>query len=82
MGVDVAHLVLVALRHTGDQVLDERLDGAESSNALADAMVEDNLNLGGALLDEGDVDVLEVLYELSPGAGDGDLASLDRDGDW
>jgi len=43
MGVDGAHLVLVALRHALDQVLDVRADGADGGQFLLAA--EPFLNL-------------------------------------
>lgn len=65
MGVDVAHLVLEALGDTDDQVVDDGSDGAESSDALAAAMVE--LNVDEVLLGvgEGNREVAEVLAELA-----------------
>jgi hypothetical protein len=81
MRVDVAHLVLVSLGNTGDQVLDQRLDGPQSGDVLADTMVQLDADDLGALGDEGDSKVLEVLDELAAGSGDGDDAGLDGDGD-
>lgn len=68
MGVDVTHLVLVALGDTDDQVVDEGADGAECSDALARAVVE--LDLDEVLLGvgEGDSQVTEGLGELATGA--------------
>jgi hypothetical protein len=68
MGVDVAHLVLVALGDTDDQVVDEGADGAEGSDALARAVVE--LDLDEVLLGVGERDsqVAEGLLELATGA--------------
>ena len=68
MGVDVAHLVLVALGDTDDQVVDEGADGAEGSDALARAVVE--LDLDEVLLGvgEGNSQVAEGLLELATGA--------------
>jgi hypothetical protein len=68
MGVDVTHLVLVALGDTDDQVVDESADGAEGSDALARAVVE--LDLDEVLLGvcEGDSQVTEGLGELATGA--------------
>ena len=40
MGVDVSHLVFEAFRDTDDHVVDEGLDGSESSDVLSGAMVE------------------------------------------
>jgi hypothetical protein len=54
MGVDVAHLVLVALRDTYDEVLDDGLDGAEGSDVLAAAVVD--LNRDGIFAGEGKAD--------------------------
>ena len=68
MGVDVAHLVLVALGDTDDQVVDEGADGAEGSDALARAVVE--LDLDEVLLGVGERDsqMAEGLLELATGA--------------
>jgi hypothetical protein len=68
MGVDVAHLVLVALGDTDDQVVDEGADGAEGSDALARAVVE--LDLDEVLLGvrEADSQVTEGLGESATGA--------------
>ena len=70
MGVDVAHLVLVALGDADDQVVDEGADGAEGSDALARAVVE--LDLDEVLLGvgEGNSQVAEGLLELATGACD------------
>jgi len=49
MGVDVSHLVLIALCDTGDEVLDDGLDSAESGDIFAAAVVDldrDNVFLG------------------------------------
>jgi hypothetical protein len=35
MGIDVSHLVFVSLGNTGDQVLDNGLDGSESRDVLS-----------------------------------------------
>ncbi len=35
MRIYVSHLVLVSLRHAGDEVLNDRLDGSESSDIFA-----------------------------------------------
>lgn len=35
MGIDVSHLVLVALGHTSHQVLDDGLDGSQGSDILS-----------------------------------------------
>lgn len=64
MGVDVAHLVLEALGHADDQVVDDSADGAEGGDILAVAVVD--LNRDGVLLGlaEDDCQVAEVLDEL------------------
>ena len=40
MGVDISHLVLISLRHTGDQVVNDRLDCSECGDILSRAMVD------------------------------------------
>lgn len=40
MGVDVSHLVFVALRNTNHEIVDECLDGSESCDILARAVVD------------------------------------------
>ena len=79
MGIDVAHLVLEALGHADDQVVDEGADCAEGGDVLADAMVD--LDADDVLLDdgEGDGDVAQVLGELAAGALNRDEPRLDRD---
>ena len=54
MGVDVSHLVLIALCDTGDEVLDDGLDSAESSDVFAAAVVD--LDRDNILLGEGEAD--------------------------
>jgi len=79
MGVDVAHLVLVALGDTDDHVVDESADGTESGDVLAGTVVHldgDNILLG---VRERDGQVREILLEDTTGAGDGDLSGLDVD---
>ena len=44
MSVDVSHLVFVALRHTCDQVLDDRFDCAKCSDVLSRAVVDLDLD--------------------------------------
>ena len=65
MGVDVSHLVLEALRNADDQVVDECSDRSESSDALARAVVEFDINdvFGGVR--EGDGEMSEVFGEFS-----------------
>jgi len=69
VSIDVSHLVLVSLGHTGHQVLDNRLDGSESSNVLSLAMVDFNLNERLPCLvfpkRKGDGDVGEIFGEFA-----------------
>ena len=44
MSVDVSHLVLVALCHAGDQVLNDRFDCAQCSDILSRAVVDLDLD--------------------------------------
>lgn len=65
VGVDVAHLVLEALRDTDDHVVDDGADGAEGSDGLAGAMVHlngEDVLLGTA---EAHSDVRQVPHELA-----------------
>ena len=64
MRVDVAHLVLEALRDTGNQVLDDRANRAEGGDVLAVAVVDLDGDLVLLGLGEGDGKVTEVLDEL------------------
>ena len=79
MGVDVAHLVLVALGDTDDHVVDDGADGTESGDVLAGTVV--HLNGDDVLLGvrERDSQVLEGLLEDTTGASDGDMSGLDVD---
>ena len=79
MGVDVSHLVLEALGHANDQVVDEGADGAEGSDVLAVAMVQ--LDVDDVLLRvrEGDSQMAKVLDQLAAGPLDCDGARLDVD---
>jgi hypothetical protein len=65
MGVNIAHFVLVALCNTSDQVLDDRLDGAQRCDVLAAAVVD--FNLDDRLLGDGecDGDVGQIFGELA-----------------
>jgi hypothetical protein len=61
MGIDISHLVLVALCHTDDEVVDDTADGTEGSDILAAAVVKldvDHVLLG---VREGDCQMAEVL---------------------
>ncbi len=64
MGVDVAHLVLEALRHSDYQVVDERADCAERGDVLARAVVQ--LDVDDVLLGQRKVDgqMVQALGEL------------------
>lgn len=65
MCVDISHLVFETLGNTDDQVVDEGTDGSESSNVLAGAVVQ--LNLDDILLYLGEVycQMAEILLELA-----------------
>jgi hypothetical protein len=65
MGIDVAHLVLETLGDTNNQVVDEGSDRSQSSDILADTVV--NLNANDVLLRlrEADSDMTQVLGELA-----------------
>ncbi len=65
MGVDVAHLVLEALGHADDEVVDEGADGAESGDVLAYAMVQLDVDDVLFRLGEADGDVVETLGEFA-----------------
>jgi hypothetical protein len=82
MGVDVAHLVREALGDASNHVADKSANGAESGNILAVAVV--HLNVDDVLLGvrEADIDVTEVLGELTARALDSDLAGLNVHLDW
>ena len=82
MGVDVSHLVLEALCHTDDQVVDDGADSSEGGDVLADTMVD--LDRDGVLLGNGEVDgqVAEILDQLASGALDGDNSRLDGNLDY
>lgn len=82
MCVDVAHLVFKPLRYANDHVGDDGLDGAQSGDILAVAVVDLNGDdvLGGVA--EVDGDVTEILDELAAGTLDGDDTGLDGDLDY
>ena len=81
VSVHVSHLVLEALGHADDEVVDECADGAEGSDIFAAPVVE--LDVYEVLLGvgEADVQVAEVLDELAARAFDGHYAGLDVDFD-
>jgi hypothetical protein len=81
MGVDVSHLVLVALGDTSDEVGNQRLDSSQRSNVLAVTVVDGETNLTVADLGESHIIMTEVLGESTTRTGDGDNAGLDRDRD-
>jgi hypothetical protein len=69
MGIDISHLVLKALRDADNQVVDQGSDCAESSNVLAGAVVQ--LDVDDILLWVGEVDceMAEIFAELALGEG-------------
>jgi len=79
MGIYVTHLVLETLGNTGNHVVDNGTDGANASNVLAIAVVDNKLKL--LLTSELDlhVKVTKVLGELAAGTLDGHNARLDGD---
>lgn len=79
VGIDVTQLVLVALGHADDEVVDDGADGAEGGDVLAGAVVD--LDPDDVLLDdrEADGNVAQVLAELAARALDRDQPRLDRD---
>jgi len=79
MGIYVAHLVLVSLGDTDDQVVNQGADSSESSDALAGAVVE--LDLDDILLGvrEADRQVAERLCELASGTLNKNVPVLDGD---
>ena len=40
MGIDVAHLVLVALGHADDEIVDDGLDGSQGRDVFPNTMVQ------------------------------------------
>lgn len=80
MCIDVAHLVLVALGDTNNHVGDQGLDGTQSSDVLAGAMVQGNVDGAGDLaLLERDGQMLQILLEGATGTGNGNNTGLDLD---
>lgn len=80
MRIDVSHLVLVTLGDTSDQVGNQRLDSSQSSNVLSVTVVDSDLDSLVTDLGESNVDVLQVLGELTSWTGDLDRSGLDGDG--
>jgi len=79
MGIYVTHLVLETLGDTSDHVVDDGTNGADASNVLAVAVVDNKLEL---LLTNGldlHVKMTEVLGEFTARSLDGDNAGLDGD---
>lgn len=67
MGVDVSHLVLIALCDTGDEVLDDGLDSAESGDIFAAAVVDLDRDDVFAGQGEADGEVREVFCQFAYG---------------
>lgn len=80
MRIDVSHLVLVTLGDTGNQVSNQGLDGSQSSNVLSVTVVDSDLDGLVGNLGEGNVNVLQVLGQLTSWTGDLDGSGLDVDG--
>lgn len=66
VSIDVSHLVLVALGHASDQVIDDGLDGSESSDILSGAVVD---------FDSDGLETVLVLL-LGKGEGHGDVGEV------
>lgn len=81
MGIDISHLVSVTLGNTGNQVLDKRLDGTESSNVLSLTVVDRDLDKAVRDLAESNVNVLELLGQSTTRSSDSDNSGLDSDSD-
>lgn len=67
VGVDVAHLVLEALRDTDDHVVDDGADGAEGSDGLAGAMVHlngEDVLLGTAEAHSDETEAIETARDI------------------
>lgn len=80
MGIDISHLVLVALGDTSDQVSNQRLDSSQSSNVLSVTVENDDLDSSVRQLLESNIDVLQVLGQLTSWTGDLDGSGFDVDG--
>jgi hypothetical protein len=65
MGVDVAHLVLVALGNTNDEVVDQGSDCSEGSDILSCAVVELDVDDAGGGMRERDGKMAQVLCEFA-----------------
>lgn len=81
MRIHVSHLVLVTLGDTSDQVGNQRLDSSQSGNVLSVTVVDSDLDSVVIDLGESNVDVLQVLGQLTSWAGNLDDSGLDVDGD-
>lgn len=79
MGVDVSHLVLVTLGNTGHQVRNQRLDSSQSSDVLSVTVKNDDLDSPVRHLLESDIDVLQVLGQLTSWTSNLDGSGLDVD---
>lgn len=76
-----AHLVLEALGHTSDHVLDMGAHGSNAGNVLAGTEPDGNVQLVLALAGDLDRDVVKVLLQGAPRSGNLDLAAVQVDSD-
>ena len=81
MSVDISHLVLEALGHTNNEVIDEGANGAEGGNVLAVAVVHFDVDDVLRRVRKADAQVAQVLGEFAPRPFDGYVAGLDFDFD-
>jgi hypothetical protein len=65
MGIDVSHLVFVALGDADDKVVDQCSDCAESSNIFPCAVVEFDVDEAWGGMREGNCQMAQVLGELA-----------------
>ena len=77
----ISHLVTVTLGDTSDQVVDQRLNGSQSSNVLSVTVVNGDLDQLGTDSREGNIDVLQVLEKSTSWTNNLDASGLDVDTD-
>lgn len=77
MSIDISHLVLEALGHADDEVVDESADSAEGSDTLAAAVVHFDVDDILLRVREADGDMIEVLDEFAAWAFDSHDAGFD-----
>ena len=65
VGIDISHLIFESLCHADDQVVDDRLDGAQGCDILARAVVDFDENFVFGREREADSEVGEIFYEFA-----------------